>query len=85
MHAGTQAFGIGKGDEVIVTPNTFIATSLVILKEGAKPVYADINPITFNIDPKKIENKINPKTKAIDVVHYAEQMCDWVSSCQTFK
>jgi len=76
MHAATQAFGIGKGDEVIVTPNTFIATSLVILKEGAKPVYADIDPRTFNIDPRQIENKITKKTKAIYVVHYAGQMCD---------
>jgi len=76
MHAATQAFGIGKGDEVIVTPNTFIATSLVILKEGAKPVYADIDPLTFNIDPKQIESKITAKTKAIYVVHYAGQMCD---------
>lgn len=76
MHAATQAFGIKEGDEVIVTPNTFIATSLVILKEGAKPVYADIDPRTFNIDPKEIENKITGRTKAIYVVHYGGQMCD---------
>jgi len=76
MHAATQAFGIKAGDEVIVTPITFIATSLVILKEGAKPVYADIDPKTFNIDPKDIESKVNKKTKAIYVVHYGGQMCD---------
>jgi len=76
MHAATQAMGIKAGDEVIVTPITFIATSLVILKEGAKPVYADIDPKTFNIDPKDIENKITKKTKAIYVVHYGGQMCD---------
>jgi dTDP-4-amino-4,6-dideoxygalactose transaminase len=76
MHAATQVFGIGKGDEVIVTPNTFIATSLVVLKEGAKPVYADIDPRTFNIDPKQIEDKITSSTRAIYVVHYAGQMCD---------
>jgi len=76
MHAATQVFGIGKGDEVIVTPNTFIATSLVILKEGGKPVYADIDPRTFNIDPKQIEDKITSRTRAIYVVHYAGQMCD---------
>jgi len=46
MHVATQLFDIQKGDEVIVTPNTFIATSLVILKEGAIPVYADIDPKT---------------------------------------
>lgn len=76
MHVATQVFGIGPGDEVIVTPNTFIATTLVILKEGARPVYADIDPRTFNIDPADIERKITPRTKAIYVVHYAGQMCD---------
>ena len=76
MHIATQTFGIGPGDEVIVTPNTFIATSLVILKEGAKPVFADISPKTFNIDPKEIEKHVTKKTKAIYVVHYGGQMCD---------
>ncbi len=76
MHVATQALGIKEGDEVIVTPNTFIATSLVILKEGAKPVYTDIDPKTFNIDPKQIEDKITPRTKAIYVVHYGGQVCD---------
>jgi perosamine synthetase len=76
MHAATQVFGIKAGDEVIVTPITFIATSLVVLKEGAKPVYADIDPKTFNIDPKQIEAKITPRTKAIYVVHYGGQICD---------
>ena len=76
MHVATQVFGIKEGDEVIVTPNTFIATSLVILKEGGKPVYADIDPRTFNIDPKEIEKKVTSRTKAIYVVHYAGQMCD---------
>jgi dTDP-4-amino-4,6-dideoxygalactose transaminase len=76
MHVATQAFGIRPGDEVIVTPNTFIATSLVILKEGGIPVYADIDPRTFNIDPNEIAKKITSKTKAIYVVHYGGQMCD---------
>jgi len=76
MHVVTQVFGIKEGDEVIVTPNTFIATSLVILKEGGKPVFADIDPKTFNIDPAQIESKITDRTKAIYVVHYGGQMCD---------
>ena len=76
MHLCTQLFQIKPGDEVIVTPNTFIATSLVILKENAIPVYADIDPRTFNIDPKEIEKKITKKTKAIYVVHYGGLMCD---------
>ena len=76
MHVCTQVFDIKKGDEVIVTPNTFIATSLVILKEGAIPVYADIDPKTFNIDPKDVAKKVTSKTKAIYVVHYAGLMVD---------
>jgi dTDP-4-amino-4,6-dideoxygalactose transaminase len=76
MHVVTQALGISDGDEVIVTPNTFVATSLVILKERAIPVYADIDPHTFNILPAEIEKKITPKTKAIYVVHFGGQMCD---------
>ena len=76
MHVATQVFGIRPGDEVIVTPNTFIATSLVVLKEGARPVFADIDPRTFNIDPAEIAKQVTPRTKAIYVVHYGGQMCD---------
>jgi len=76
MHVVTQLFDIKPGDEVIVTPNTFVATSLVILKEGGVPVFADIDPRTFNIDPNDVERKITSKTKAIYVVHYAGQMVD---------
>lgn len=76
MHVATQALAIGPGDEVIITPNTFIATSLVVLKEGAKPVFADIDRRTFNIDPREIAKKITRRTKAIYCVHYAGQMCD---------
>lgn len=76
MHVATQVFDIRPGHEVIVTPNTFIATSLVVLKEGGVPVFADIDPRTFNIDPAEIAKKITSKTKAIYVVHYGGQMCD---------
>ncbi len=76
MHLCTQLFGLKAGDEVVITPTTFIATSLVLLKEGVKPVYADINPRTYNIDPKEIQKKITRKTKAIYVVHYGGLMCD---------
>jgi perosamine synthetase len=75
MHVMAQAFGIGPGDEVIVTPNTFIATSLAVLKEGGIPIYADIDPKTYNIDPAEVAKKVTPKTKAIFVVHFAGQMC----------
>jgi len=59
------ALGIGPGDEVITTPFTFIATSNTIMMVGAKPVFADIDPVSLNIDPSKIESKITKKTKAI--------------------
>ncbi|NLT41492.1 MAG: DegT/DnrJ/EryC1/StrS family aminotransferase [Anaerolineae bacterium] len=76
MHVATQALGIGPGDEVIVTPNTFIATSLAIVKEGGIPIFADIDPRTFNIDPAEVAKKVTPKTKAIYVVHFGGQMVD---------
>lgn len=76
MHVCSQVIGLRPGDEVITTPNTFIATSLVILKEGATPVFADIDPRTFNIDPKEVEKKVTNRTKAIYVVHYGGQMVD---------
>jgi len=59
------ALGIGEGDEVITTPFTFIASSNSIMMAGAKPVFVDIDPVTLNIDPAKIESKITDKTKAI--------------------
>lgn len=63
------AVGIGRGDEVITTPFTFVATSEVIALLGAKPVYADIDPVTFNLDADRIEARITEKTKAILPVH----------------
>jgi len=65
LHLAVKALGIGPGDEVIVTPYSFIASVNCLLYEGAKPVFADIDPVTFNMDPKKIEQKITSKTKAI--------------------
>lgn len=63
------AVGVEPGDEVICAPYSMSATSTAILFYGGIPVFADIDPVTFNIDPKSIEKKISPRTKAIMLVH----------------
>jgi len=76
LHLTMIAVGIKSGDEVITTPFSFIASANCILYVGAKPVFIDIDPLTYNIDPEKIESKITKKTKAILVVHIFGQPCD---------
>jgi len=71
-----KALGIGEGDEVIVPSNTYIATALAVTYVGAKPVFAEPDLRTFNIDPSGIEEKITPATKAIIPVHLYGQACD---------
>ena len=71
-----KTLGIGAGDEVITAANSFIATSEAITMAGAKVVFVDINPQTYNIDAKKIEEKITSKTKAIIPVHLYGQPAD---------
>jgi len=76
LDVATDAIGIKAGDEVITTPITFIATSLPLLRRGAVPVFAEVDPRTVNLDPACIEEKITKKTKAIYVVYYGGQMAD---------
>lgn len=71
-----KALGIRRGDEVITSPFTFIATAGVIANCGAKPVFVDIDPETFNIDHAKIEKAITKKTKAIIPIHLFGQIAD---------
>jgi len=76
LHLALLAAGIKDGDEVITTPFSFVASSNTILYVGAKPVFVDVDPLTFNINPGKIEKKITRKTKAILVVHIFGQAAD---------
>lgn len=76
LHAATYAAGIKEGDEVITTPITFAATANSVLYQDATPVFADIDPKTYNIDPESIKEKITEKTKAIIPVHYTGQPCE---------
>ena len=76
LQLSLAALGIGKGDEVITVPNTYIATLLAISNTGAKPILVDIDENTMLIDTDKIEEKINDRTKAILPVHLYGQMAD---------
>jgi dTDP-4-amino-4,6-dideoxygalactose transaminase len=76
LYIALRALGISEGDEVITVANSFIATSEAITMAGAKVVFVDMNPSTFNIDVTKIEEKITPNTKAIMPVHLYGQPAD---------
>lgn len=76
LHIACLAAGVGEGDEVITTPITFAASANCALYCGARPVFADINPETYNIDPEKVEEAVTSKTKAVVAVDYTGQSAE---------
>lgn len=76
LHVACLAAGIKAGDEVVTSPVTFVASANCILYCGGKPIFADVQEDTANIDPKEIRKKINRRTKAIVPVHFAGHPCD---------
>ena len=75
LHLSLLAAGVGPGDEVITSPLTFCATANAVLHAGATPVLVDVDPLTMNIDPRHIEEKITARTKALLPVHFAGLPC----------
>lgn len=76
LHLALAIAGVAAGDEVIIPPQTFIATGMAVLMQGAIPVFADIQYATGNIDPNSVHKKISRKTKAVIPVHWAGYPCD---------
>ena len=76
LHIACLAAGVGKGDEVITTPITFAASANCALYCGARPVFADIDPETYNIDPKKVKEAVTERTKAVVAVDYTGQSAE---------
>ncbi len=82
LHLALLACGIGTGDEVITTPATWISTSWAISYVGARPVFVDVDPVTWTLDPERAERAITPRTKAILPVHLYGQAADLGALCQ---
>ena len=76
LEMAVQITGLGPGDEVILPSFTFVSTANAVLKAGARPVFADIDPTTLGLDPLDVERRITPRTRAILPVHYAGMACD---------
>ena len=71
-----MALGIGEGDEVVTTPLTFVCSAGTAVARGAKVVFADIDPVTMNLDPAKVRGKMTERTRAIIPVHFTGLACD---------
>ncbi|MGC8836830.1 MAG: DegT/DnrJ/EryC1/StrS family aminotransferase [Anaerolineae bacterium] len=76
LHLALRILGVGPGDEVVTTTYTFIATAEAVSLVGARPVFVDVDPRTYNMDPAKLEAAITPRTRAVIAVHLAGQPAD---------
>jgi dTDP-4-amino-4,6-dideoxygalactose transaminase len=76
LHLAVLAAGIGPGDEVVTTPMTWVSTANVLLHSGARPIFADVEPGTLNLDPARVAEAITPRTRALLPVHFAGLPCD---------
>ena len=76
LHLGMSALGIGSGDEVILGDTNWIATAAPIVHLGARPVFVDVLPDTWCLDPEQVDRAISPRTKAIVAVHIYGNLCD---------
>jgi dTDP-4-amino-4,6-dideoxygalactose transaminase len=81
LHLALRALDVRGGDEVITASHSFIATANAIRYCGAEPVFADIDPLTFNVDPRRVEAAITPRTRAILAVHQIGMPCDLEAIC----
>ena len=76
LEIAVQVAGLGPGDEVILPSFTFVSTANAVIKAGARPVFADIDPMTLGLDPRDVARRVTPRTRAILPMHYAGMSCD---------
>jgi dTDP-4-amino-4,6-dideoxygalactose transaminase len=79
LEIAVQAAGLGPGDEVILPSFTFVSTANAVLRAGCTPVFADIDPVSWNLDPADVRRRLTPRTRAIMPMHYAGMACDMAS------
>jgi dTDP-4-amino-4,6-dideoxygalactose transaminase len=76
LEVAVRLAGVGPGDEVVLPSFTFVSCANAVIRAGARPIFAEIDPTTLNIDPASIERALTPRTRAVIVVHYAGRACD---------